>query len=166
MRDTNVVTSFTTGTTINMSANDAIFFLENLAMTTIAQCRHITFNKDEFDRLETTINLPEYDALIDEYCDGVHGAVLWNMIMQNVKILQSFVADCVLNRTVAGLYLMIRPNAVNRGIDKNRQTYELILKALDEATDMMRRQHEFLDEKGSYIKFNEKNDEFRKLMEG
>ena len=41
--------------------------------------------------LKSKTKIPYYDALIDDYCAGVHGAVLNNMLPENVK---SFILLC------------------------------------------------------------------------
>lgn len=160
MNDTRSMTTYGNGTMIQMSACDAKNFLLNLAITTISQCKNVVFNKDKFEMLETTIDLPEYDRLIDEYCDGVHGAVLWCMITQNVKILYAFVQDCVLNESVAGLFLLRERN------DWGGEPWNLITGALDEYVELVNRQYEFLGEKRptDMKKYNEYNNRFRELM--
>ena len=105
LNDTHVTTSYANGTIISMDAVSTKMFLENIAITTIAQCREMV-SKKRMGVLESTTKLPYYDELIEEYCAGVHGAVLSNMLCQNVQILYRFIQDCVLNDTSRGLYLL------------------------------------------------------------
>ena len=161
INNTNVTTSYCNGTTINMDAVSTKFFLENLAITTIAQCREM-ISKERLGILKSTTNLPHYDDLITKYCSGVHGAVLENMLTQNVHILYNFVRDCVLNETVGGLYLLH---------DKTKHgepTWKLITLAIDEYVKFMEKEYKIL---GRAIprdipKYAEFNEEFEKLMLG
>lgn len=160
LNDTHVTTSYANGTIISMDAVSVKAFLENLAITTIAQCREM-INKKNMGILESTTKLPYYDELINEYCAGVHGAVLSNMLCQNVQILYRFVQDCVLNDTARGLYLL-------RDKPRNGEpTWKLLLLALDEYMDLVQREHDILGENIPYNfpKYNEYNKKFTELME-
>lgn len=146
---------------INMDAVSTKYFLENLAITTIAQCREM-ISKERLGILESTTNLPHYDDLITKYCSGVHGAVLSNMLAQNVHILYNFVKDCVLNKNVRGLYLLC---------DKSKHgepTWKLITLAIYEYVKFIEKEYKIL---GRAIprdtpKYDEFNEEFEKLMLG
>lgn len=158
---TKVTTSVCNGTTINMDAISTKYFLENLAMTTIAQCREMV-SKENLGILESTTNLPHYDDLVTNYCSGVHGAILANMLAQNVHILYNFVKDCVLNENVRSLYLLC---------DKSKNgepTWKLITLAIDEYVKFIEKEYKIL---GRAIprdipKYDEFNEEFEKLMSG
>lgn len=159
MNDTHVTTSYASGTFINMDSVSTKMFLENLAITIIVQCREMIC-KERMGILESTTKLPYYDELVEKYCSGVHGAVLSNMLCQNVQILYSFVQDCVLNDTSRGLYLLY---------DKPRNgepTWKLLLLALDEYMDFVKREHDILGRKIPYDfpKYNEYNKQFEELM--
>lgn len=158
---TNVTTSYCNGTTINMDAVSTKFFLENLAITTIAQCREM-ISKERLGTLESTTNLPHYDDLITKYCSGVHGAVLSNMLAQNVHILYNFVRDCVLNETVRGLYLLH---------DKSKYgepSWKLITLAIDEYVKFVEAEYKILDKAipRDIPEYDEYNEQFEKLMLG
>ncbi len=159
LNDTHVTTSYANGTMIQMDSVSMKSFLENIAITTIAQCREM-ISKERMGILESTTKLPYYDELIEQYCSGVHGAVLSNMLCQNVQILYRFVQDCVLNDTVKGLYLLY---------DKPRNgepTWKLILLALDEYMDFVKREYDILGRKIPHDapKYNEYNQQFEELM--
>ena len=159
--ETKVTTSVCNGTTINMDAISTKYFLENLAMTTIAQCREMV-SKERLGVLESTTNLPHYDDLITKYCSGVHGAVLSNMLAQNVHILYNFVRDCVLNETVRGLYLLH---------DKSKHgepSWKLITLAIDEYVKFLKEEYRILGVvfPKDIPKYDEYNEEFEKLMLG
>lgn len=158
---TNVTTSYCNGTTINMDAVSTKFFLENLAITTIAQCREM-ISKERLGTLESTTNLPHYDDLITKYCSGVHGAVLSNMLAQNVHILYNFVRDCVLNETVRGLYLLH---------DKSKYgepSWKLITLAIDEYVKFVEAEYKILDKAipRDIPEYDDYNEQFEKLMLG
>lgn len=161
INNTNVTTSYCNGTTINMDAVSTKFFLENLAITTIAQCREM-ISKERLGILESTTNLPHYDDLVTKYCSGVHGAVLSNMLAQNVYILYNFVRDCVLNETVRGLYLLHDESKYGE------PSWKLITLAIDEYVKFIEKEYKIL---GRAIprdtpKCDEFNEEFEKLMLG
>lgn len=161
INNTNVTTSYCNGTTINMDAVSAKFFLENLAITTIAQCREM-ISKERLGTLESTTNLPHYDELVTKYCSGVHGAVLSNMLAQNVHILYNFIRDCVLNETVRGLYLLH---------DKSKHgepSWKLITLAIDEYVKFIKEEYRILGKAvpRDIPKYDEFNEEFEKLMLG
>lgn len=158
---TSVTTSYCNGTTINMDAVSAKFFLENLAITTIAQCREM-ISKERLGTLESTTNLPHYDDLITKYCSGVHGAVLSNMLAQNVHILYNFVKDCVLNETVRGLYLWHEKSKYGE------PTWKLITLAIDEYMKLISKEYEILGKEipRDIPEYNEYNEKFERLMLG
>lgn len=159
LNDTHVTTSYANGTIISMDAVSTKIFLENIAITTIAQCREMT-SKERMGVLESTTKLPYYDELIEEYCAGVHGAVLSNMLCQNVQILYRFVQDCVLNDTSRGLYLLYEKPR------NGEPVWKLLLLALDEYMDLVKREYEILGKKIPYDlpKYNEYNKQFEELM--
>lgn len=159
LNDTHVTTSYANGTIISMDAVSTKMFLESIAIATIVQCKEMV-SKKNMGILESTTKLPYYDELINEYCDGVHGAVLSNMLCQNVQILYRFVQDCVLNDTVRGLYLL--QNKPKNG----EPTWKLILLALDEYMDLVKREYEILEKEIPYNfpKYNEYNKQFEELM--
>lgn len=158
--ETNVTTSYTTGTTINLCACDAIPFFENLAITTIAQCSEME-SVEDVGILKSSTRLPHYDNLIEDYCSGVHGAVLSNMLLQNVKILYAFVQDCVLNGTVRGLYLM-REKPQN-----GYPVYKLITLALREYAQLSEKEFLMLGKKVPYNfpEYCQYNEQFEKMFE-
>lgn len=159
LNDTHVTTSYANGTMIQLDAVSMKFFLQNIAITTIAQCKEMV-QKERMGVLESTTKLPYYDELIEEYCTGVHGAVLSNMLCQNVQILYRFVEDCVLNGTVRGLYLLYESPR------NGKPTWELILLALSEYMDFVKKEYEILGRKIPYdaIKYDEYNEKFKELM--
>ena len=159
LNNTHVTTSYANGTSISMNAVSTKMFLENIAITIIAQCREM-ISKENMGILENTTKLPYYDELIEEYCAGIHGAVLSNMLCQNVQILYCFVQDCVLNDTSRGLYLLY--DSPRNG----KPTWELLLLALDEYMDLVKREYEILGRKIPYDfpKYNEYNKQFEELM--
>ena len=110
--------------------------------------------------LESTTKLPYYDELIEEYCAGVHGSVLSNMLCQNVQILYRFIQDCVLNDTSRGLYLLYEKSR------NGEPVWKLLLLALDEYMDLVKREYEILERKIPYDfpKYNEYNKQFEELM--
>ena len=63
LNDTHVTKSYANGTIISMDAVSVKMFLENLAITTIAQCREM-ISKKNMGILESTTKLPYYDELI------------------------------------------------------------------------------------------------------
>ena len=159
--ETKVTTSVCSGTTINMDAISTKYFLENLAITTIAQCREM-ISKEKLGVLESTTNLPHYDELVTKYCSGLHGAILANMLAQNVHILYNFVKDCVLNETVRGLYLWHEKSKYDE------PAWKLITLAIDEYIKFLKEDYRIL---GRAIprdipKYDEFNEEFEKLMLG
>lgn len=152
-QDTFVTTSAISGTTINMEPVAMKFFLTNLAISTIAQIREIRSD----DEYHLEINLPHYNELVEEYCNGVPSATLAGMLEQNIDILYQFVRDCVENDTKKGLYLLI---------DISRQGnpfWKIILQALDEYTEFVK--NEAIKSGRTYIRYNGLNDKFQKLME-
>ena len=90
LNDTNVVTSYTNGTTINLGAASALSFLECIAISSISMCREMICST-RFGIIECETRIPHYDSLIERYCDGVHSAVLHNMLEQNIQVLYRFV---------------------------------------------------------------------------
>lgn len=158
---TNVTTSYCNGTTINMDAVSSKHFLENLAITTIAQCKEM-ISKERLGILESTTNLPHYDDLVTKYCSGVHGAILANMLAQNIHILYNFVEDCVMNETVRGLYLWHEKSACGE------PAWKLITLALDEYMKLIKKDYEILGRAfpSDIPEYNEYNERFEKLMLG
>ena len=161
INSTSVTTSYCNGTVINMDAISTKYFLENLAITTIAQCREM-ISKERLGILEGTTNLPHYDDLITKYCSGAHGAVLSNMLAQNVHILYNFVKDCVLNENVRGLYLL-HDKPIH-----GEPTWKLITLAIDEYVKFIEKEYKIL---GRAIprdipEYNEYNEKFERLMLG
>lgn len=159
--ETKVTTSVCNGTTINMGAISTKYFLENLAITTIAQCREM-ISKEKLGVLESTTNLPHYDDLVSKYCSGVHGAILVNMLAQNIHILYNFVEDCVMNETVRGLYLWHEKSACGE------PAWKLITLALDEYMKLIKKEYEILGREipSDIPEYNEYNEKFEKLMLG
>ena len=159
LNTTNVTTSYANGTIISMDAVSTKMFLENLAMTIIVQCREMK-SKEKMGILESKTNLPYYDELIDEYCAGNHGAVLSNMLCQNVQILYRFIQDCVLNDTVRGLYLLYEKPR------NGEPTWKMLLLALDEYMAFVKKEYEILGRKipHDFPKYNEYNKQFEELM--
>lgn len=157
--ETKVTTSYTAGTTISLDTTSALMFLENLAITTIAQCREMK-SKEHMGILKSESNIPHFDVLVDKYCDGIHGAVLSNMLRQNVQVLYAFVQDCVLNETVAGLYLMRR---APRG---GEPTYKLITLALEEYMELSKGEFDMLGKRmpNDFPKYCEYNERFEEMF--
>lgn len=158
--DTNVTTSYTTGTTINLGACEASNFLKGLAISTISQCREME-SVEDMGILKSKTKLPHYDSLVEKYCDGIHGAVLSSMLLQNVKILYAFVQDCVLNGTVNGLYLM------RRAPRNGEPTYKLITIALAEYMKLSEKEFSMLGKEipHDFPKYCEYNEQFEKMFE-
>lgn len=157
--ETKVTTSYTTGTMISLDTTSALMFLENLAITTIAQCREM--KREEYKGfLRSESKMPHFNALIEKYCTGVHGAVLSNMLRQNVQVLYAFVQDCVLNETVAGLYLMRR---APRG---GEPTYKLITLALEEYMELSKGEFDMLGKRmpNDFPKYCEYNERFEEMF--
>lgn len=159
IKETNVTTSFVNGTIIAMDAIDTKYFLQNIAITTIVQCREMV-SVENMGALESTTKLPYYDDFINKYCSGNHGAILSNMLLQNVKILYRFVQDCVINDTTRGLYLLYE------NLRNGEPTWRLITLALDEYMDFVKKRYETLGESvpHNHPKYNEYNEQFEKLM--
>lgn len=157
--ETKVTTSYTTGTTIRLDTTSALMFLENLAITTIAQCREMK-SKEHMGILKSEMNIPHFDTLVEKYCDGIHGAVLSNMLHQNVQTLYAFVQDCVLNETVAGLYLM------RRAPKGGEPTYKLIILALEEYMKLSEEEFNMLGKNmpHDFPKYCEYNDRFEEMF--
>lgn len=157
--ETKVTTSYCNGTIISMEAVPTMCFLENIAITTIVQCREM-ISKEKLGVLERTTGLPYYDDLVTEYCPGLHGVVLANMLAQNVYILYNFVRDCVLNETVSGLHLF-------RNKSKNKKpVWKLITLAIDEYVKFIEREYKIRGEETPIPAYDEYNKEFEKLMSG
>lgn len=157
--ETKVTTSYTTGTTISLDATSALTFFENLAITTIMQCREM--KSEEYKGfLRSESKMPHFDALIKKYCAGVHGAVVSNMLHQNASVLYAFVQDCVLNETVAGLYLM--RTVTNEG----EAAYKLITLALKECEKLFETQFDILGKKmpSDFPKYCEYNERFEEMF--
>lgn len=156
---THVTTSYVNGTTINMDAISTKNFLTNLAISTIALCREEEYRKNGCI-LETTAELPHYDNLIDDYCDGVHGAVISNMLIQNIQIIYRFIQDCVLNETNRGLYLMQHISRV--GIP----FWKILILAINEYKGFVERRLALFDENIDPEKFpyDRYNEQFEELM--
>lgn len=157
---THVTTSYVNGTTINMDAISTKDFLTNLAISTIALCREEEYRKNGCI-FETTAELPHYDNLIDDYCDGVHGAVISNMLIQNIQIIYRFIQDCVLNETNRGLYLMQHISRTGTPF------WKILILAINEYKKLVERRlalfNENIDpEKFPYDRYNE---QFEKLMD-
>lgn len=155
----NVATTYANGTTISMDACSAKFFLTGLAVSVIAQCREMV-SIESSGILVSTTNLPHYDALVDEYCSGVHGAVLFQMIQKNVQVIYKFVQDSVLNMTNAGLYLWFDKTT------DGTPAWKLLTAALDEFMKLVEKRYEILGKKVPHdtIKYNIYNKEFEELM--
>ena len=154
-----VTTSYANGNMIQMDTVSMKSFFENIAITIIAQCKEIVL-KECMRVLESTIKLPYYDELIEEYCSGMHGVVLSNMLCQNVQILHRFVEDCVLNESVRGLYLLY---------DKPRNgkpTWKFVLLVLSEHMEFVKKEYELFGRKIPHgaIKYDKYNNQFEKLM--
>lgn len=160
---TKVGTTFTTGTTINLGPIATKMFLLNTAITVIVQSKAMKCEYGEYDTKEVTLDLPEYDQFVEDYCRGIHAAFTTGMVEQYVQILYRFVQDCVLNKSVAGLYLLN---------DKTRhgcKFYELITKALDVYMEEVEDQYYIFGEEDKFKKlpkYNEYNKEFLALFEG
>lgn len=157
--ETKVTTSYTSGTTISLDTTSALMFLESLAITIIAQCREMK-SKEHMGILNSESNIPHFDALVEKYCDGIHGAVLSNMLHQNVQVLYAFVQDCVLNETVAGLYLM------RREPEGGEPTYKLITLALEEYMKLSEKEFNMLGKSmpNGFPKYCEYNDRFEEMF--
>lgn len=158
MNETQVITN-TRGTIINMDPIAAKNLLVNLAITTIIQCKEIII-KENSGVLEFKTQVPLYDNLVSHYCPGNHGAVLSNMLYQNVNVLYRFVEDCVTNGTVNGLYLLCEQSKYGE------PTWKLILDALDVYMDFVQRQYDTLERKipADYPRFNKYNEQFEELI--
>lgn len=159
---THVTTSYTTGTTINLGAIAAKMFLLNTAATVIVQSKAMNCHRGEFNMVEITMDLPEYDLLVEDYCRGVHAAFTSGMVEQNVQILYRFVQDCVMNGTVNGLYLL------REKTQHGFAFYQIITKALDVYMEEVTEQYEKLnelDKMKKLPKYNEYNKRFLDLFE-
>lgn len=159
LENTSVVTSYVNGTTINMDAISTKYFIMNLAISTIALCKECKYSKEDYC-LELTAQIPHYDSLIEQYCDGIHGAVISNMLTQNIQIIYRFIQDCVLNETNRGLYLMQR---VSR---RDIPFWKILILAINEYKKLVERKldlfNECIDsEKFPYDRYNE---QFEELM--
>lgn len=162
---TKVGTTFTTGTTINLGPIATKMFLLNTAITVIVQTKSMKCEYGEYDTKEITLDLPEYDQFVEDYCRGVHASFTTGMVEQYVQILYRFVQDCVLNRSVAGLYLL---NETPRHGYKFK-FYELITKALDVYMEEVEHQYYIFGEEDKFKKlpkYNEYNEEFLALFKG
>ena len=159
LENTHVTTSYVNGTTINMDAISTKNFFTSLAISTIALCREIEYRKTNC-MLETTAELPHYDNLVDNYCDGVHGAVIANMLNQNVQIIYRFIQDCVLNETNRGLYLM-------QHTSKNAIPFwQILILAINEYKNLLNKKTALFNDELSPDKFpyDRYNERFEELM--
>lgn len=127
MFDTKVVTSYTTGTIIEMDANDALHFLMGLSITVINTIRDTIKEENEFGGLTTKSSDHDTMHLIEHYKSGIPGAVYSCILNTNADILLKFVQDVVLNETTSGLYLFYKS-----GDNNGEATYYLIVRALEE----------------------------------
>lgn len=157
LENTHVTTSYVNGTTINMDAISTKNFFTSLAISTIALCREIEYRKTNC-MLEITAELPHYDNLVDNYCDGVHGAVIANMLNQNVQIIYRFIQDCVLNETNKGLYLMQHISRTGTPF------WEILILAINEYKNLVKRRlslfnEDINSEKFPYDRYNEQFEE-------
>lgn len=157
LENTHVTTSYVNGTTINMDAISTKNFLTSLAISTIALCREVEYRKTNYE-IETTVDMPHYDNLIDNYCDGVHGAVISNMLAQNIQIIYRFIQDCVLNETNRGLYLMQHISRTGTPF------WEILILAINEYKNLVKRKlslfnEDINSEKFPYDRYNEQFDE-------
>lgn len=162
----NATVSYVSGLTINMDACDMNGFILGLATNVILACENldcqldsrlgnITVTKSKFETVE---------RLIDEYTDGVHGAILMNSIGVQVDVLKSFMDSCVLNQSVRGLYLMCKKN--NAPLSKQKYyLFELIPKAVDTFQKILIKQCELVEKTpGKQTReLNEYNEAFLKL---
>lgn len=158
--DISVATTYANGTTISMDGCSTKFFLIGLAVSIIAQCREMV-SIESSGTLVSTTNLPHYDTLVDEFCSGVHGAVLFQMIKKNVQIIYRFVQDSVLNKTNAGLYMWFDETTDGTPV------WKLLTAALDEFMKFVEKRYEILGEKvpRDMVIYNEYNERFEKLMQ-
>ena len=159
LNDTNVVTSYTNGTTINLGASSALSFIEGIAISSISMCREMICST-RFGVIECETRIPHYDSLIERYCDGVHSAVLHNILEQNIQVLYRFVEDIVLNKSVEGLYLF-----VDRG-NKGMPVWKLITTALNEYMNLLEKEDNMLGECSTtkITNYSQYNAEFTELM--
>ena len=158
-KDVMVSTTFTNGTDIRLDVVPAKYMIESIAMNVIIQSR-LMVDIEDAGNIKSKTKIPYYDALIDDYCAGVHGAVLNNMLPENVKVLYYFVQDCVLNESANGLYLLKEKSK------KGEPEWKLIILALDEYMDCMKQKYALLGKEipDNLVKYNEYNEKFEKLM--
>ena len=156
---TKVLTSYANGTVIMTDAVATKNLLTSLAISTIAMCKEENPVTDSL-LSERNTNLPHYDALIDKYCDGFHGAVLRCMLIQNVEIIYNFIVDCVLNETTRGLYLMHHVSKYNIPY------WKLLILAIEEYKLLIKRdcKSKNVEFKESDFKYDKYNDDFEAMM--
>lgn len=159
LENTRVATSFVNGTTINMDAMSTQNFFTNLAISTIALCREEVYYKNGHI-LDSTVELPYYDELIDKYCSGVHGAIIENILNQNIQIIYRFIQDCVLNETNRGLYLMQQISKVGVPF------WKILILAINEYKEIIKRRLALVNEEINSEKFiyDRYNEQFEELM--
>ena len=159
MKSTNVVTSVTHGTSIHMDACAALSCMRAIALSLISYCDNVKLS-EQSGRLLTEANNGQLDFYVEQYCHGVHGAVLNGAYREFADIMYSFVLDCVKNQSVNGLYLWTEKTYTGMS------GYELITYALEVYDDFIDRECEVMHERRSHDirKYSEYNDQFKKLF--
>lgn len=161
LEETKVVTSYTNGTNINLNTIPASNFLTSIAISTIVMCKTMKLTRNN-TTLEWASDIPYYDDLVDKYCEGVHGAVLSNLLRQNVCIIYRFMEDCVLNDTNKGLYLLMH---VSRD---GTPLWRILIDAIKAYRTFIESEYELMDDKllsDDFI-YDKYIDDFEKLMLG
>lgn len=160
LNQTSVVTNYANGTTISLEATSALSFIESIAISSISMCREMICST-RFGVIECETRIPHYDSLIEKYCDGVHTAVLHNMLEQNIQVLYRFVEDVVSNKSVEGLYLF--RDRYNKGMP----AWKLITTALNEYMNLLEKEGNMLGECSTtkITNYSQYNAEFTELME-
>lgn len=160
MMDTSIMRNSDGRLMINMGGFDTKMFFISIATSIIIHCRE-TLTEEDFGILVHTSNIPHYDKLIDNYCDGVHGAIMANSLHQNVAIIHSFVRECVRSKSREGLFLMTRQAS------NIEPMWKILCLALDEYVDFQKRQYGIIHKEvpSDILNINSYNEEFEKLME-
>lgn len=147
------------GMSIAMDSVEMKYFLESIAISTIALCKDMEFVKvGEPNILVSSSGSAKYDKLVEDYCSGNHLLLL----NSNVTILYNFVQNCVLNEQVKGLILLTEFS--NRTY--KLPVFKLITTALDDYMDLIKRKYAVMETVPTdIIPYNKYNKDFIKLME-
>lgn len=148
------------GMSIAMDYVEMKYFLESIAISTIALCKDLEFAKvKEPNILVSSSSSAKYDKLVNDYCFGNHLLLL----NSNVTILYNFVQNCVLNESVKDLVLLTE---IPRTKTCKFPVFKLITTALDDYMDLIKRKYAVMETVPTdTIPYNKYNKDFIKMME-